>query len=137
MTENRDERMLRELNEKFHGDVGDWVAAKNRENESFWGKDLIEEKRQRLMRLKAICMELAERNRDIENTFMPFDNSHRHGSAQIKIPHFCFCQDKATIDAISELYKLSDMTVSFVGNRAVLLTFTVADMWENWTVNEE
>lgn len=138
-------RFIEEL-EDCGGDIGLWHERKERENSSFWGFELDPQKVIRLITVKELCRKLHELDKHITFVDMPLENSNRHGSAQIVLPYVYFAhRDVAAV--LSRLYAESDnvfLSCPYCaydeeidedeepGEKKILMTFCVEDMWQTY-----
>lgn len=147
-----DEELAKQFLEELKasgGDFAEWIDRKGRENESFTGLELEPEKLKRMAKIRALCKGIKKLDKYTEYKVLPLTHSNRHGGIQLKICAVNVWTDKRILDALSQLFKLSDaVTISAAGlmkdddddddeyeeereqSPGIVLTFDVMDMWK-------
>lgn len=116
-----------------HGSIYDFAAEKAEENDDFLGVELDEAKKKRLDAIGKLCEQVASLNSTAKYKRTMLDNQSRHGMEQIEWKSLALLTDRKTLDALSELFRLSDNVwlASPVGG-GILMSFCVCDIWSRW-----
>ena len=129
------------------GDFAEWIDRKVQENKSFTGLELEPEKLKRMAKIQELCKNIKKLDKYTDYKVLPLTQSNRHGGIQLRICTVNVWTDKRILDALSQLFKLSDaVTISAAGlikdddddeyeeereqSPGIVLTFDVMDMWK-------
>ena len=116
-------------------DIYDYAQEKADENDRFRGHDLNAVKMERLNAMREVCRKLAEADDRFRFECVPFSNRERNGSVMLTLPSVALCDDRRVLNALSDLFRLSDIFIESALGGDLRLTFSVHDMWDTWSLD--
>ncbi len=116
-------------------DIYDYTQEKADENDSFRGHDLNAKKMERLNAMREVCRKLSEADSRFSFECVPFSNRERNGSVMLTLPSVALCDDRRVLNALSNLFRLSDIFIESTLGGDLRFTFSVHDMWDVWSIN--
>ena len=114
-----------------YSDIYEWARDKAAENEAYWGTDLSVEKNEKLTRMREIAIKIADKDKGIKHSYVPFDNSNRNATIQLDFPAVFFTADEGLFKMLGALMdEADDFCMSSLGE-GIRMTFGVHNMWNN------
>ena len=143
MTNEEALNFLAEL-EDCADDIELWADRKERQNKTFHGIEVNAEKVAKLERLKKLCERLAELDEAIRFDGVTLNSRTRNGTAKITLPALFFSDNRRVMNTLAKLfaeadhvfiscpyalYDEEDAEGDEPGEKILVMTFAVADMW--------